>query len=193
MGGIGCGKSSVASEFVKLGCKAIDADKIAHEILKDPLVKANLRNCFGPNIFDSSGYISHKKLADIVFCDKKKLMLLNSVIHPLVLERAEELIRQYEKLESVKCIVLDMPLLVEVGWDKRCDKLIFVDCSREIRAERTQKNGDFDKNQLKIREKFQISLDNKRNIADNTINNNSDFATLIEQVTEIFKMITNKG
>jgi len=89
--------------------------------------------------------------------------------------------------------VLDMPLLVEVGWAERCDRLIFVDCRRQIRAERVKKVGFFNENQLKIRENFQISLDKKRNIADNIIDNNSGFSALTEQVTNIFACVMDNG
>jgi len=81
-----------------------------------------------------------------------------------------------------------MPLLVEVGWDKRCNKLIFVNCEKKLRLNRAKKLG-FDKNQVKIRENFQISLDNKADLADNTVENNSDFSALARQVTDIFSYI----
>ena len=192
LGGIGSGKSTVAAEFAKLGCKVIDADKIAHELLDNKSVKEKIVGLFGEAVLDSSGRIEHKKLAGVVFTCGDKLASLNRVIHPLVLERAEELIEQYNQQNQVKAIVLDMPLLVEVGWNRRCDKLIFVDCEQKIRAERAKKK-DFDKNQIKIREKFQISLDNKLSIADNTVENNSDFSALVRQIADIFYDIMNNG
>jgi dephospho-CoA kinase len=89
--------------------------------------------------------------------------------------------------------VLDMPLLVEVGWDKRCDRLIFVDCDRKKRLKRAKKMGLFDENQLKVRENFQISLDKKVSIADNIIDNNSGFSALARQVADIFSYIFNRA
>jgi dephospho-CoA kinase len=193
LGGIGSGKSTVAAEFVKLGCGLIDADKIAHELLEKKSVKEKIINLFGRNILDSSEEkISRKKLADIVFTDSEKLSMLNGIIHPLVLKQVEELIEQFNQQNQVKAIVLDMPLLVEVGWEKRCDKLIFVDCEEKKRAERA-KRMDFDKNQLKIRENFQISLDNKATIADNTIVNNSGFSALVKQVADKFSYIMDNS
>ena len=189
LGGVGSGKSTVAAEFAKLGAAVIDADKIAHKLLDEPVVKNKVVASFGEGILDSAGKIDRKKLADIVFADADKLSLLNKIIHPFVLERAEELIKQLNHQNQVKAIVLDMPLLVEVGWAKRCDKLIFVECKQRIRAERAKKMGIFDKNMLKIRENFQISLDNKKSIADNTIDNNSGFSALAGQVTDIFSGI----
>jgi dephospho-CoA kinase len=117
-------------------------------------------------------------------------MKLNETIHPLVIERVEELIEQYKRQNQIKAVVLDMPLLVEIGWAGRCNKLIFVDCNQKIRAGRAKKPG-FDKNQLKIRENFQISLDNKLALADNTVENNSDFSAMVRQVADIFSDIMN--
>jgi dephospho-CoA kinase len=192
LGGIGSGKSTIAAEFAKLGCKVIDADKIAHELLDESSIKEKLLDFFGRSILDSSGKIDPRKLAEIVFTDQKKIVSLNSIIHPLVLQRTQELIELYKNQNQVKAIVLDMPLLVEVGWHKRCDKLIFVKCEQKLRLERAKKLG-FDENHVKIRENFQISLDNKASLADNTIENNSDLSAIANQVTGIFSYIVNNG
>ena len=188
VGGVGSGKSTVAGEFAKLGCSVIDADKIAHELLNKLAVKEEIVGVFGA-VLDSTGKIDRKKLADIVFADAKKLSSLNRIIHPLVLERAEELIRRYNRQRQVRAIVLDMPLLVEIGWDKRCERIVFVDCQKQKRMDRVKKLGIFDENQLKIRENFQISLDKKKRIADNFIDNNSEFSALVKQVANIFSQV----
>ena len=190
LGGIGSGKSTVANEFAKLGCAVIDADKIAHALLNEPSVRDEVVGVFGGGILGAAGGIDRGKLAEAAFADAEKLSSLNTIIHPLVLERAERLIREYNGQEEVKAIVLDMPLLVEVGWHKRCDRLVFVECEPQLRAKRAKKAGlANDKEQLKIRENFQISLDNKKAIVDNTIDNNSDFSALVRQVADIFSSI----
>jgi len=193
VGGIGSGKSTVAAEFAKLGCKIIDADKIAHELLERNPVKEKIVASFGQAVLDSAGKIDHSKLADIAFSDADKLSALNKIIHPFVLKRAQELINQYNCQNQVKAIVLDMPLLMEVGWVKRCNKLIFIDCRPQLRTDRAKKMGIFNENQQKIRENFQISLDNKANTADNIIDNNSGFSELTEQVADIFSCIMDNG
>jgi len=193
LGGLGSGKSTVAAEFGKLGCAIIDADKIAHELLDEPSLRERVVTSFGQVILDSAGKIDHGKLADIAFADAEKLSALNKIIHPPVLQRAEELIKQYNGQNQVKAIVLDMPLLVEVGWSKRCNKLIFVDCEPQLRVERAKKIGVLDENQHKIRENFQISLDKKVALADNIIDNNSGFSALAEQVAKAFSYITDNG
>ncbi|MBN1974583.1 MAG: dephospho-CoA kinase [Sedimentisphaerales bacterium] len=191
LGGIGSGKSTVAAEFAKLGCKVIDADKIAHELLDKPEVREQVIALLGSQIEDPHGKINRSKAAEIVFKDRVKLDKLNGIIHPLVLQKTEELIEKFSTDNDCKAIVLDMPLLVEVGWEKRCDRLIFVDCDEKIRENRV-KNKNFKKNHIKNRENFQISLDKKKVIADNTVNNNSDFSALVRQIAEIFSYIIDE-
>ena len=191
MGGIGSGKSTVAAELAKLGCKIIDADKIAHDLLELKDIREQAAALFGDDIIDSQGKVNRSKIAEIVFNNNELLLKLNNIIHPRVLQKTEELIEQYNQDNQCKAIVLDMPLLVEVGWDKRCDRLIFVECDEKTRKNRV-KNKFIEKNPIKNRENFQISLDKKKNMADNTVNNNSDFSTLVRQIAEIFSYIMDE-
>jgi len=192
LGGVGSGKSTVAAEFARSGCAVIDADEIAHNLLDKKELRNKVVARFGRKILSRSGKIDRKKLSDIVFADAKKLSALNRIIHPLVFKEVTKLIKRANRQSKVKAIVLDMPLLMEVGWAKRCDKLIFVKCRQKIRVERAKKAGILGVGTLKNREKFQISLDKKESIADNTIDNNSGFSALAGQVTDIFSCIMGK-
>jgi dephospho-CoA kinase len=192
LGGVGSGKSTVAAEFAKLGCACIDADEIAHELLKKSNVKKKVVACFGKAILNPAGKISRRRLAGIAFASARNLAALNRIIHPLVFKGVRKLIKKANGQNRVKAIVLDMPLLMEVGWAKRCDKLIFVKCRQKIRAKRAKKMGILNLAALKKRENFQISLDKKETIADNTIDNNSGFSALARQVTDIFSGIMGK-
>ena len=82
-------------------------------------------------------------------------------------------------------------MLVEAGWEKRCDSLIFVECKRQTRAERAKKMGIFDERQLSVRENFQNPLDTKADLADNTIDNNFGYSELARQVAEIFSFVVD--
>ena len=193
LGGIGSGKSSVTNEFAKLGCKVIDADKIAHKILDEKNIKEKVAEIFGKEILDSSGQIERIKLAEAAFGSKEKLDKLNSIIHPPVLAKIELLIEKYQQQPKTRAIVLDVPLLIEIGWHKRCDKLVFVDCKKSLRLNRIKTSRNLDEKQVKIREKFQISLDNKVAIADNTVDNNAGLPALARQITDIFSRIINNS
>ena len=190
MGGIASGKSTVARLLRQSGCGVIDADEIAGIMLQRAEIKQQLRKIFGANIFEVSGRVNRKKLAAVVFQSSKKVSALNSLIHPLVSARTEELISKYNIDKNIKAIVLDMPLLLEVGWDKRCDKLLFVDCQPQIRLARCQKRPDFDGKKLKKRENFQISLDKKADIAHYIIYNNHSLSELAQQINDVFPCLT---
>jgi dephospho-CoA kinase len=203
LGGMCSGKSTAAGEFARMGCAVIDADEIAHQLLDDENVRVKIVRVFGKDILDSKGRISRTEMANKVFKAKVKskkekvkrkgevdnLRKLTGVLHPPVLAKVEKMISQYSGDPGVKAIVLDMPLLVEVGWEKRCDYIIFIDCKPSIRLERARKTGFFDADELKIRENLQISLDKKRRIADNIVDNNSDLSGLSKQIAEIFSSI----
>jgi len=192
LGGIGSGKTSVAAEFAKLGCAVINADRIVHKLLETGDIKGKLLAAFGETVFDREGKIDRVRLAEVVFAKGEKLGQLNDIIHGDVLRRVEELIARYNRQKNIPAVVLDMPLLAEVGWDKRCDKLIFVDCDEENRLRRA-KNRGIDENQLKIRENFQISLDKKAKLAHYKVDSNSGLSALVKQVADVFSCIVNSG
>lgn len=193
IGGIASGKSTVAAEFGKLGCAVISADAIAHDLLMEEPVRDRVCELFGREILQPCGRIDRRKLAQLVFADESRLAALNKVIHPRVLQRTEELISKYNDCAHAKAIVLDMPLLIEVGWANRCDRLIYVRCDRDRRAGRLRDRGLLDEREIEIRENFQISVDKKAELADNTIDNNSDFLTLVRQIQDIFSDIAKSS
>ncbi|OHB49867.1 MAG: dephospho-CoA kinase [Planctomycetes bacterium GWF2_41_51] len=192
LGGIASGKSTVAAQFEAMGAAVIDADRIAKELLHNPQVKQQIRNTFGGSVFDSAGDIDKQKLSAAVFDNPSSVKAINSIIHPRVMEKTELLIEQYQADAGIIAVVLDIPLLMEVGWEKRCDKLVFVDCDENIRLKRASKRQFFNENLLKKREKFQISLDNKKKISHYIINNNDDLSELTKQISEIFPALISK-
>jgi len=192
IGGICSGKSSVAQEFGRHGCKVIDADEIGHQLLFRPAVKKEVLAKFGDGILDTNNSINRRRLAETAFADAEKLAALNNIIHPHILKAARRLIKKYSRQSSTEAIVLDMPLLVEVGWHKYCDNVLFVECDRQIRKKRMKTTGITNKKYLSLRENFQIPLDTKQKLADTVIYNNSDFPALTRQVSEFFSA-TIKG
>lgn len=189
LGGVCSGKSTAAKALAGLGCAVIDADAIAHEMLDRQDIKQSIREQFGGGVFDENGDISRKKLAEKVFGDEQSVKKINSIIHPPVIRRCEELIEHYKSQQNVEGIVLDVPLLAETGAEKKCDVLIFIDCPEEKRAFLAQKKGLGGSESQKNREKFQISLDKKREMAQYIASNKSDLSAFTEQVTKIFTNI----
>lgn len=193
LGGVASGKSTVGAEFGKLGCSVIDADKIAHQKLDDSKIRKKIISVFGNDILDSEGKIDRGKLGELAFGRAENLSKLTEVLHPPVLAEIERQVQHLQEDIKTKAVVIDMPLLLEVGWDKHCDKLIFVDCDEKNRLERAKNLPFLSEKQLRIRENFQISLDKKASVAENTIDNNSDLSALSKQVADIFPYILGNG
>ena len=137
-GGIGSGKSTVAEILEECGAIVIDSDQLAREVIErgspgyDSVVKA-----FGDEIL-LDGDIDRKHLAEIVFKDETKRQLLESIIHPLVRERAELIMK---KVPSDSVIVTQIPLLVETDGAKRFDCVITVSIADELRRQRLLERG----------------------------------------------------
>jgi len=189
LGGIGSGKSTVARAFGRLGCAVIDADALAHAALEQPQVKRQVVELLGPGVLDEDGRIDRGRVADSVFADASKLAGLTEIVHPVVLAKAQSFMETYRRNLAVRAIVLDMPLLVEVGWHTKCDRLVFVRCDREKRLARAKNKVFGKKNDAEMRENLQISLDKKIRLADNIVENNSDESALASQVADIFSNI----
>lgn len=185
LGGIASGKTQVAKIFSQLNCAIIDADKIAHQAFNDEQIKQEIIGLFGEKVINSNQKVDKKHIASKVFNNNTMLAKLNSIIHPFVLDRIEDMIVDYSAETDYKAIVLDVPLLMEVGWQSRCDILIFIDCDIEKRMHFADNRAGLTGKQLNNRENCQISLDKKRQIAHYIIHNNSDLKSLKKQVEEI--------
>lgn len=193
MGGISSGKSTVASLFEKHGCKVINADQLGLELLENKDIIDRLKGEFGGGILLPNGEIDRKKLAEKAFCSSQSVEAINAIIHPPVLKQVECLLRDYMADSLAAGVVLDIPLLAESGWDKQCNILIFVDRSTQNRVQSAQIKGRLSGEDIKKREKFQISLDKKKQIAHYVVQNNSDLSKLAEQVAWIFSEIMTKA
>jgi dephospho-CoA kinase len=190
LGGVGCGKSTAASFFAQLGCAVIDADGIAHRILDKPEIKDQLIKRWGVKVLNADGTVNRTQIAEWVFGSMDELNFLNSLVHPRVLEHSETMIKAHRADPNTFGIVLDMPLLLEVGWEKKCDFLIFISCLEEKRRERIARKAKIDVEQLEKREKSQFSLDKKKSKAHYVVCNNSDKSDMAEQIARIFSIIT---
>ena len=183
MGAIASGKSRVSEAFAGEGCAVIDADRIAHLLLEDTEIKAQIRSIFGKGVICDDN-IDRSKLGEMVFESAESLEKINSIVHPKVLPEIDKLIAQYNRDSNIRAIVLDIPLLLEIGWENKCDCLVFVECDREIRVKRAQNKG-ISEEMLKKREKFQFSLDKKINLAHYIVHNNSNWEKTNRQIIDI--------
>lgn len=189
VGGIGSGKSAVADDFESLGCLVIRSDRIAHEVLEQPAVKAALRQWWGDEILAADGRVDRRAVARRTFNNPVELERLNWLVHPKVDEIRRDLMAAYRQSSAVKAVVWDTPLLVETGLYKQCDAIIFVNAPFEQRLARVQAARGWTADELKIREDRQASLDKKKEISDDVIDNGGDKAARLSQVRRVLSRI----
>jgi dephospho-CoA kinase len=168
-GGLATGKTLVADMFGERGAVKIDADDISHRVMdEDPAVKRELVDIFGEEIL-SGDNIDRRKMAKKVFCNKEELDKLCSVLHPAIIRRIKEEIKENKD----KVVVLDAPLLIETGLHEMMDIVIVVFASYENQIKRAADRGISEK-EAECIIAMQMPLAEKVKIADFIIDNDSD-------------------
>ena len=131
-GGIGSGKSTVINYFKELGISCYQADDEAKKLMNSDkgLIK-KIKNSFGDSIYINSK-LDRKKLSTIVFTDKQKLELLNSIVHPYVNRHFENYCKGLEDIYIIK----EVAIIFEIGTQNKFDKIILVRAPKEDRVKR---------------------------------------------------------
>ncbi len=180
-GTLASGKTTVSKMLEDLGAFRIDADKIGHDLLRsDKEIKKEILDVFGEDVFER-GELSRKRLREKVFDNGADLKMLNRIMHPAIIRKIKDQIRESEKSK----IVIDAPLLFETGLDKMTDLDITVACDREKCISRAEKKGwDALTAEKMISEQLPGSEKIKR--ADLVICNDSDLKRTKKQVEELW-------
>ena len=182
-GGIGSGKSHICSKFREMGVAIFECDSVAKEIMvTNSASKELITMTLGKESYFPDGTLNTKYLASKVFVDDGFYMrMLESYVHPFVIERIEE-----EKLKNHEMLLIEMATLFEAGWDKYVDKTIWVDAPLEVRARRVMKRDGISREEFDKRVSFQ-NPDNKYK-ADHIIINDDEKFNLKEKISK-FKII----
>ena len=138
-GNIASGKSTVSNYFIKLGITVIDADLISKKVSKDKDIVDKLITSFGELILLENKELNRKKLREIVFQSPEKIKLLNSIMHPKIIEYFEKM--KKEDLND-SLIIFDIPLLFELKLEYLCDRILLVYSSEEIQIDRIIKRDN---------------------------------------------------
>ena len=185
-GSFGSGKTTVARMFVSLGVRVIDADRIAHRLIRPQTgVYRRIIESFGRGILKRGGSIERRKLARIVFGNKKLLRKLNRIVHPAVIAT----IRKESAKSRTGFFILDAPLLIEAGLEKEVDLLIVVRSTRKKQIERLIKKEIYTKAEILKRINSQMALSKKMRMADFIIDNNGSLANTRAQVKRIYRAL----
>ena len=187
-GGIGSGKSTVSEALERRGAVVVDADRIVKELQQPGTeVFAEMVERFGDGIVGPDGQLDRPAVAAIVFNDAEALADLGAIVHPRV---RDEMTRRLEALAATdEVVVLDVPLLVESGWEGMSG-VVVVDLDPDVAVSRLVEFRGFDEADARNRIANQASREDRLAKADVVVDNGGDLASLEAQVDLVWEWIS---
>jgi dephospho-CoA kinase len=167
-GGMGCGKTTVVTEFERLGVPAFVADKVGGAYYDDASFLAEVHNALGDGVLDAEGRVDKKRIAAIVFSDKEALAKLNALVHPRVMVDFDAFCRQHADKTYV---LFESAILYDYGLERYMDKVICVYLSLDERLARLRERDHAGDNVLLARIHNQLPAEEMMRRADYVILN----------------------
>jgi dephospho-CoA kinase len=185
-GGIGSGKSAVAEMFREEGAEVIDFDYLARLVV-EPGKPAwrDIVEYFGRRILFSDKTLNRSALAEIVFSDAESRKALEGFTHPRIFEARDVLLKRIKERDPLSVVIIDFPLLFELGLRNGLDQVILVYVPREIQIERAANRNNLSREAVEKRLKAQMPIEEKRSLSDYVIDNQGDFTETRAQVHRI--------
>ena len=169
-GGIGSGKTTVASMFRQLGAPVVDADVISHRLSGEATVTARIRSLFGDSVLHADGTLNRKRLASTVFADPQARQQLESLLHPLV---RQAMVQAVESIDY-PYVILAVPLLLETDFHRLVDRILVVDVPEAVQLERVRQRDGRSEAQIRSIMQQQIPRRQRLQRADDIIDNTAD-------------------
>jgi dephospho-CoA kinase len=190
-GGIGSGKSEVASRLAAQGAVVLDADVIAREVVAPGTPGlAEILDAFGPGILRPDGTLDRDRLGDLVFADEALRSRLNSIVHPSVRERMLEL--EQAVPPGAICVQV-VPLLAENSLADLYDLVVVVDTAPRVQAERLLRDRGLTREQATARMEAQASREQRLAIATMVVDNSGSLAELDREVGELWAELRRRA
>ena len=188
-GGIASGKSTVAEILKRQGAAIINADVLAREVV-EPGHQAwtEIVNTFGTAVLQPDRALDRQKLRAIIFDDPAARKKIESIIHPQVRALAEQRIREHAAA-GYAVIVYEVPLLFEGNLQEWLRPVILVACDVDTQRNRLQSRDNLSAAQAQKHIDAQMSLEEKRRLADYVIENNGSLEDLKRQVQAVLEKI----
>ena len=190
-GGIGTGKTTVSKKLRERGYPVIDLDNISREVIKYPKVINKLVQNFGKEILleedvaISEREISRKKLGKIVFKDEKKINILNSIMHPPILKKMREEVKEAEKKYAV--VFVEVQLLFEINLEQEFDMTVLVYSDRKTQLKRVSERDGRDEEEVLNILDSQMDIEIKREKSSYIIENNLDLENLDREIDKFIE------
>jgi dephospho-CoA kinase len=189
-GSIGVGKSFVASVFTELGCRVLDADDTAREVVQPGTAGlAAIVERFGKESMNEDGSLNRKQLGELVFGNELLRSELNAILHPRIIERQDEILKSWEQIDPNGIGIVDAALMIESGGYKRFDKLIVVHCRPEVQLERLMLRNKLSRDEAQQRIDSQMPQEEKQRYADYLIDTSDGFEPTRQRTIEVYEQL----
>lgn len=183
-GGIATGKSTVAELLEIHGFKIVDADVASRKaVAKGSEGLAQVKATFGDEAIAENGEMDRQYVGDIVFNYPEKRLELNEIVHPIVRTIMDEEKDQF--LAEGYNVIMDIPLLYENDLQETVDEVWLVYTSESIQIDRLMERNDMSLEDAKARVLSQISIDKKRRMADQVIDNRDSKLELKQNLEQL--------
>lgn len=193
-GSIAVGKTTVCDMFRELGCHILDADLAAREVVAPGTPGlARIEEEFGNVVLQPDGSLDRQKMGSLVFAEESKRLLLNSIVHPLVIEYQTRWLDDIEAKDPDSIAIVDAALMIESGGYKRFDALIVVWCEPDVQLKRLMRRDEISEADAKRRIAAQMPQEEKKGFADYLIDTTDGIVSTRRQVTATFEKLKGMG
>lgn len=188
-GGIATGKSTLSRILNEYGFIVIDSDKIAREVVrKGSKGLEMIVHYFGEDILRKDGTLDRKKLGNLIFRDSEKRTILNQILHPLIAEKINQVVK--ENIGNNNVIFIDVPLLFEERKNLEDSGLSFdevwlVYANEKLQLQRLMERDNISREEAILKIESQLGIEEKRKLSDVVIDNEGSISDLTRRIEEL--------
>ncbi|MDH4128155.1 MAG: dephospho-CoA kinase [Spirochaetota bacterium] len=177
------GKSTVTKVFEDYNYQIIDVDILGHRALIDK--RNEIIKVFGENILDQNGFVDRKRLGSLVFKDEKLLIILENIVHPWMINRVEQIIKESNSIR----ILINAAILIKMKLNLLCNRVILLSTPEEMIIQWAMERDKLTENEIKQRLKNQLPVKLSQSYADYHIENNGNLDMLTNKARQIIDLI----
>jgi len=190
-GGAGAGKTVVCDCFGRLGAHVISLDELAREAVKrDSPILEGIADHFGKGILRTNGSLDRRKLRGIITRDARARKVLESLTHPEIFRLFEEKVAAIQSRHEDAVVVVEVPLLIELGIQDRFDVVVLVEASSDVQKSRLMARDGSSAAEAEALLGIQMAVEKKRPYADYIVKNRGPLKEMGVAVRKIYTKIT---
>lgn len=191
-GGIGSGKSALAQALERRGARLVDADRLAHQVIETPEIRAQLKAAFGTDIVGSDGQLDRREIGRRAFASAAAHQLLTQIVRPALERELWQRVDEAGGADPDAVVVVDAPLILEWGIQGKFDTLVTVTANEELRRTRVARRG-LSQTEWQQRSAAQLPATDKASAADHTVDNSGDLCQLEAAADRLWEVLMAPG